>query len=331
MKIDFAAAGNLHSRLPASLRLATLSPEYVQADASRSPALQPVYWCYREAESFWYHGFHLIPLPEVSGFDIISPYGYGGPVSNSDDPDFLARAWAVYVETARSHDIAAEFVRFHPLAQNERFYGGEVQLDRQTVWMNLESDNLFADYQTRVRTAIRKGQKAGTQFRWADNEEITSRFAAFYRAGMAAISAAPFYFFEDAYFAAMARMPATRLAVCHLDDEWLSAGLFLLNGDCVEYHLAASSEAGKRLSASNLLLHEVALSAKRDGYLRLYLGGGTDIQPCNPLYFFKSGFSSYRAPFKVGSFRHDLAVYEALRKRWADLYAANPEKMMFYR
>ncbi len=331
MKIDLAAAEILHSQLPVSLRLATLSPQYVQADASRSPTLRPTYWCYREAESFWYHGFHLAELPDVPGFDIQSPYGYGGPVSNSDNPDFLARAWDAYVETARSQDIAAEFVRFHPLAQNSRFYGGKVEFDRETVWVNLELGDLFADYQTRVRTAIRKAQRAGTQFRWAGSDEIKNPFPTFYRAGMAAISAAQFYFFEDAYFAEIARMPAARLAICHFEDEWLSAGLFLCKGDCVEYHLAANSETGKRLGASNLLLHEVAQSAKRDGFRRLYLGGGTDLMPRNPLLFFKSGFSSCRAPFIVGSFCHDFLLYETLRKRWADRYFANPGKIMFYR
>jgi hypothetical protein len=331
MKIEIDAARALCSELPASLRLATLSPDYVEADATRSPELRPIYWSYQEGDLYWYHGFHLTPLPEVRGYDIQSPYGYGGPVANSDDPGFLARAWSAYVETARTQGIAAEFIRFHPLAQNARFYGGTVEEDRQTVWVNLELDDLFGSYQTRVRTAIRKAQKSGVQFRWLDNGEITGGFAPFYRAGMAAIAASPFYFFEDTYFSRIARLPATRLAVCTLGEEWLSAGLFLSQGDCVEYHLAASSALGKRMNASNLLLHEVALSAKREGYLRLYLGGGTDQRPDNALYFFKAGYSPLRATFSVGTFCHDLAQYAVLKSHWADRYAANPDRIMFYR
>jgi hypothetical protein len=331
MRIEIDAARALCAELPASLRLATLSPDYVEADATRSPELRPIYWSYQEGDLYWYHGFHLTPLPEVPGFDIQSPYGYGGPVANTEDPGFLARAWGAYVETARAQGIAAEFIRFHPLAKNARFYGGTVEEDRQTVWVDLELDDLFGSYLTRVRTAIRKAQKAGVQFRWLDNNEIISRFAPFYRTGMAAISASPFYFFEDAYFSRLARLATTRLAVCTLGDEWLSAGLFLCQGDCIEYHLAASNELGKRVSASNLLLHEVALSAKREGYLRLYLGGGTDQRPDNALYFFKAGYSARRAPFSVGTLCHDFVRYEALKTRWADRYAANPDRIMFYR
>jgi Acetyltransferase (GNAT) domain len=331
MRIDIAAARALYARLPHSLRLATLSPDYVEVDASRSAEIQPAYWCYQEADSFWCHGFHLAVLPAVGGFDIQSPYGYGGPVANSEDAGFLARAWNAYVDWAREAGVAAEFIRFHPLAQNTRFYGGCIEEDRQTVWVNLQTDDPSAEYQTRVRTAIRKAQKSGIKFECAGSDEIVSRFAMFYRAGMTAISASPFYLFDDAYFDQIARWPASRLSVCTFKGEWLSAGLFLYGDDCVEYHLAASSDAGKRLSASNLLLHEVALSAKAEGYLRLYLGGGSDPQPDNPLYFYKAGFSRNRAPFSVGTFCHDAARYEVLKKRWPDSYAAKPDRLLFYR
>lgn len=331
MKIDIRAAADLYASLPPEQRLATLSPDYVEADASRQADLQAVFWCYREGEHFWYHGFHLTPLPDVPGFDIQSPYGYGGPLANCADPAFLGRAWAAYVDAVRAQGVAAEFVRFHPLARNERFYGGETARDRDTVWVDLRLPAIAAGYQTRVRTAVRKASNAGLRFAWAPSADIPARFAGFYRAAMAALSAAKFYYFEDAYFESIAKMPAARLAVCSRGDEWLCAALFLFGGSCVEYHLAASSDAGKRLSASNLLLHEAAESCKVEGYAKLYLGGGTDRSADNSLLFFKSGFSSNRELFRVGWSTHDAPRYGALRDRWPDLHAANPDKIMFYR
>jgi GNAT acetyltransferase-like protein len=332
MRIDVVTASALYDRLPTSLRLATLSPNYVEIDASRSPDVQATYWCYQEAESFWYHGFHLAALPGVDGFDIQSPYPYGGPLSNSLEVGFLARAWRTYSNWAQKTGIAAEFIRFHPLAENTRFYGGQVAEDRQTVWVNLETEDLTASYETRVRTAIRKAQKSGAKFNWISQKEIADRFPRFYRDGMSAISALPFYFFADAYFEQIARWPSVRLGICSLEHEWLSAGLFLYGGGgCVEYHLGASSDLGKRLSANNLLLHEVALSAKAEGKLCLYLGGGTDRRPNNSLYFYKAGFSKCRATFNVGTARHDLARYERLKNRWSNLHATNPDNILFYR
>jgi hypothetical protein len=331
MKIDVGTARSLFERLPARLRLASLSPDYVLADARRLSGAQPLFWRYEEGERFWYHGFHLTPLPEVDGFDIQSPYGYGGPLSNTVEGGFLARAWRAYCDTATATGVAAEFVRFHPLAANEAFFGGAVEENRQTVWIDLTAGDLFSQYQGRNRTTIRKAQAAGARFEWFDAPAHAARFANFYRAGMAAVGAAPFYLFTDEYFSAMAAWPCARLGVCLLDDEWLSAGLFLQGAECVEYHLAASNGRGKRLGAGSLLLHAVASCARNDGFARLYLGGGTDSSAANPLYFYKGGFSPHRAAFYVGTHCHDARKYDVLRRRWPQLHRAHPERLLFYR
>jgi hypothetical protein len=331
MKIDLRTAQALYADLPRDLQLATLSPDYVEADASRARDLESVYWCYQEGDSFWYHGFHLSPLPDVDGFDIQSPYGYGGPLANSSDEEFLTRAWAAYASAARAQKVAAEFVRLHPLANNGRFYRGRIADDRDTVWMDLETDAIPSGYQTRVRTAVRKAAGAGLRVSWGRNSEIAGEFARFYREGMSALSASSFYFFDDRYFEELANIGSLRLAICTLDGTWLSAALFLMGAECVEYHLAASSPEGKRLNASNLLLHETAEACKAMGYRKLYLGGGTDSRADNSLLFFKSGFSKKRETFQVGWIIHDATVYSELQTRWRHRLEANPNKVMFYR
>ncbi len=331
MRIDVGAARNLFERLPRQLRLASLSPDYVLADTGRLSGSQPLFWRYEEGERFWYHGFHLTPLPEVDGFDIQSPYGYGGPLANTEDADFLARAWRAYCDMATATGVAAEFVRFHPLAGNAGFFGGSIEENRQTVWIDLTAGDLFSQYQGRGRTTIRKAQAAGVRFEWQDAPAHAARFAEFYRAGMSALDAAPYYRFPDRYFSAMADWPCVRLGVCSLDEQWLAAGLFLQGAEVVEYHLAASSGAGKRLGAGSLLLHAAASSAQIEGFRRLYLGGGTDCSAANPLYFYKSGFSPHRAVFYIGTHCHDAARQERLRRRWPQLHRANPERLLFYR
>jgi UDP-N-acetylbacillosamine alanyltransferase len=331
MRIDVEAARTLFDRLPRRLRLASLSPDYVLADARRLSGSQTHFWRYEEGERFWYHGFHLTPLPEVDGFDIQSPYGYGGPLANTADEGFLARAWRAHCEMATATGVAAEFVRFHPLAGNTSFFGGSIEENRQTVWIDLTARDLFSQYQGRSRTTIRKAQASGVRFAWQDLPTQAARFADFYRAGISALEAAHFYCFPDGYFSAMATWPCARLGVCSLDEQWLSAGLFLQGAECIEYHLAASSGVGKRLGAGSLLLHAAASSARDDGLGRLYLGGGTDGSAANSLYFYKGGFSPHRAAFYVGTHCHDAARHERLRQRWPQLHRANPERLLFYR
>jgi hypothetical protein len=336
MQIDQSAAEALFASLPASYRLATLHPRYVAADAARTTGIEPRFWAYRENDALWYHGFHLCPLPGVPGYDIQSPYGYGGPICNTDNAGFLSRAWQAYKAWLREVDVAAEFLRFHPLLDNAVNYGGECHDDRDTVWVDLARQDLLASYAVRARTAVRKAEKQGMQFVWRRfSEADCSRFTAFYHAGMQAIGAAPFYFFQPDYFAAFAATNhdtnSVWLGTCERDGEWLAAGLFLAGGDTLEYHLAATSEVGKKIGATNMLLHGAGSHAQQQGILRFYLGGGTDARPDNPLFFFKQGFSPLRARFRIGRAIHDAVRYDALKRAWPERWTANPGKILFYR
>jgi lipid II:glycine glycyltransferase (peptidoglycan interpeptide bridge formation enzyme) len=121
------------------------------------------------------------------------------------------------------------------------------------------------------------------------------------------------------------------LAVCIKDDEPVAAAIFLVGSEVVEYLLSASSQAGKRLGGTNLLIHEAAQAARSKGCRALYLGGGTDDQPDNPLLFFKAGFSAERAEFKIGKHVHSDEGDMSLREQFSEAYEAHPGRVLFYR
>jgi hypothetical protein len=321
----------LFEQLPKDKRLATLSPAYVVADASRSVDLEPVFICYRETGSFWLHGVHRGRVPGEMWFDLQSPYGYGGPLSSSTDAGFLSRAWADYARWCAESDILAEFVRFHPLTGNWRYYSGEVRDDRRTVAVALEAGSeLLAGYLTRCRTAIRKAQAAGVVPIWLSLADHIERFGSYYRDGMAAIGAEDFYLFDDAYFSALADLPGIKLLACHQRGTWLSAGLFLRGADTLEYHLSATTGDGRRMGATNLLLHAAAEWGQAEGLAWLYLGGGTDGREDNPLFFFKAGFSEHHFPFRTGFAIHHRDAYEKLRSKHPETGKPS-SRILFYR
>lgn len=326
---DQARAQALFAELPPRLRLFTLSPAYCAADSRRDPALTPRWFAWTEGENFWLHAAHHGQVPNSPWHDLQSPYGYGGPVANCEDSDFLARAWTAWEEWCRNEGILAEFVRFHPMADNGRLYGGTVRDDRQTVAIPLTQPPL-AGYSVRARTAVRKAIKAGIRARWLPAVEHAAEFGAFYRAGMAAIGADGSYLFGDDYFAALTGLPGAKLLVCEKDGAWLAAGLFLSNGQVMEYHLSATSPEGKSLSATNLLLHEAAETAHAAGHTWLYLGGGTDGRADNPLLFFKAGFSGQGFTFRIGWHIFEPAAYEVLKARWQANHAPSA-RVLFYR
>jgi hypothetical protein len=331
VRIDAAEAERLFASLPREQQLATLHPRYVEIDARRDPSLEPCFWVHREGDAFWYHGFHLAPIADLDRRDVQSPYGYGGPLARSADAGLLDRAWRAYRDWLRKEKAVAEFVRFHPLLGNHGWYGGQTHRDRDTVWMELKESDLFSGYQTRARTAVRKAEKAGLRVEWRAPEEIAGRFGGFYREGMRRIGADDFYLFPDRYFEGLAGWDAVRLAVCLGDDGWLAAALFLAAGSTLEYHLSATTEQGRRLGSTNLLVHAAALRGQQEDCARLYLGGGASAVPDDPLLFFKAGFSKQRAPFFIGRFVYDASGYDALKRRWPERWQAHPDRVLFYR
>jgi hypothetical protein len=317
------------SGLPPARRIATLSPDYVVADATRDVGLEALLLGYREGEFCWYHGVHRGRVPRTASWDFQSPYGYGGPVSNTDDPEFLVRAWVHYSAWCRENGILAEFVRLHPMAAGSQCYGGEIRNDRQTVVVVLE-ENARDKYEVRCRTAVRKAEKSGVSFHEAPPSEITGFFPAFYRQGMTDIGAAPFYHFNDAYFAALARIPGCHLMTCQMDSQIVSAGLFFSGDRLLEYHLSATTSAGRKVSATNLLIDGAIRWGVAHGLHDLYLGGGSDGREGNPLFFFKAGFSSQRKLFQIGYTIHQPEAYAHLRESYCATGGAS-QRVLFYR
>jgi hypothetical protein len=319
-----------HAALPVERRIATLSPEYVLADALRDPALEPLFFGYREDKALWLHGVHRSVVPGLDCVDHQSPYGYGGPAASTSDAGFLSRAWDAYSARCREERVLAEFVRLHPMAADAHAYGGLVREDRQTVVIDLRVPDLRAAYAARCRTSLRKAQNSQVTVEAAPRELISGRFGAFYRDGMQAIGATSFYLFNDDYFGAFEKWGKAELIVCEREGEWLSAGLFLTDGEIMEYHLSATSAEGRKYGATNALLDGAAQLARARGCSYLYLGGGTTAAPDNALLNFKASFSGERRPFSIGFTAFQQQRYEALRAHYAA--AGKPvNRFLFYR
>ena len=323
-------AQSLFQQLPPALRLATLSPVYVAADATRDSALEPVFLCYREENSFWLHSTHRGRVLDTSWHDLQSAYGYGGPVASSDDPAFTARAWSQYREWCRSSGILAEFVRLHPMAGNERFYCGTILDDRMTVAIPLLGTDPEAAFSTRTRRGIGQAARAGVVAEWHAAEEIRNLFPDFYLRAMEALSADPFFLFPAAYFEALSKLPAVRLMVCRKGGEILSMGIFFWGAEIIEYHLGATSTRGKESYSSHLMFKAAADKGRLDGMRWLYMGGGTNGDADNSLLYFKAGFSDSRFPFRIGYQIIDPVAYDNLRKSLMASGRANLKRILFY-
>lgn len=331
MHASMNKALQFYLKLPVNMRFPSYHPYYIVADAKRLPNITPEFFIYTDNEHMYYHAFHTERVPGTNYIDIQSPYGYGGGISTTDNKDFLMKAWQEYCSWCKENKVLAEFIRFHPVIGNEKHYNGKYCYDRQTVWIDLNTENLLSSYSVRVRTAIRKALKNEMAVEWWNPKDFLCVFPDLYKETMRSLNADAFYMFSDEYFIDMVNLPKVQLAVCKYKEEVVAGAIFLVDNYEVEYHLSAANLVGKKMSATNLILHDAGLLGQQLGCKVLHLGGGTDNKEDNSLLFFKSGFSQYRGDFNIGYHIHQPDAYEQLKKKWIEKNKEVSTRVLFYR
>ena len=242
--------------------------------------------------------------------DVVSPYGYGGPAGTGADPP-LADFPAAFQAWCERRGVISSFLVFHPLLGNadspaaagwrQRPLGG-------TVAWRLEGD-LVAGMHRHHRRLHRRALAAGLTAEATPRPAGLDEFVALYEATMRRADASGFYLFEPGYWEALrSGVPLVRVDV-RGDGELLASVLGLGEPPWLHYHLGGTSDAGRRLGASQLALHGLAAWGMENGYELLHLGGGVGGR-ADSLLEYKLRFApSGQIPSAIGKAVHDEAAY----------------------
>ena len=141
-------------------------------------------------------------------FDFEIPYGYGGPITNTKDFDWIGRAMDKSHELLRKQRYVCGFIRFHPLLNNDELcnYDGsyiKVIYDRDTVMIDtsMNPDNIWVhQISSKNRNMIRKAERNGLVFEAEYDCKSLNEFKILYNATMRRLNADEFYFFDDLYY-----------------------------------------------------------------------------------------------------------------------------------
>ena len=262
-------------------------------------------------------------------YDFETAYGYGGPIYNTKDDDFIHGAWAVFIEYAKQNKYVCGFVRFHPIMNNVKGFNefGKLYLDRKTIAMDLSGGIEAAwmnEIHTKNRNVIKKGEKNGLKFIVDDKYEHLSEFIALYDSTMDKLGAEDFYYFPDSYYENLKNnIPDSFLGLVEYEDKIVAAAIFFYSLPYGHYHLAGSDRSALRLSPNNFLLWNAAKELTNRGVQMFHLGGGTDGNEGNSLYQYKRKFSKSEYQFSFGKLMFNQEVYDSIVDEWA---AENPEK-----
>jgi lipid II:glycine glycyltransferase (peptidoglycan interpeptide bridge formation enzyme) len=264
--------------------------------------------------------------------DLESAYGYGGPIVDSADPSFAARAWRRFGEWAAGENVMVEFLRFHPLLENHLAYPGETTVIRRHVYLDLAPPDLLASYSGRARTAVKKAAANGVTVEWVPpSPGHIDDFVRLYEGAMAALKADDFYYFPREFFRELFAWDGAALALARLNGQPVAASIFLGSGEQMEYYLSGANAEGKKAMATNAILHAAALRGQAEGRRWLHLGGGTSGRDDDPLLFFKRSFSPLLADFRIGKRVYREGEYAELKGEWERRRGEKAKRVLFYR
>ena len=270
-------------------------------------------------------------------YDIQGAYGYNGLIASTDAPVFIADFWKEFDAYCQENDIVAEFMRFHPLLNNQRLASPNMKTfySRHTVALDLTDDDIWMhQISSKNRNMIRKAEKEGVTIVESNDYET---FRKLYDGTMTDLHAEDFYFFPPSYYEEYKQTfkDNSMLCLAMLDGKVIAGSMFMFSEDYAHYHLSARNREYSRYAANNLILWYAIQKAKDRGCKWFHFGGGTTGDDNDSLLKFKKDFSKDLCEFWIGKRVHNQAVYDQIVEQWKtnhpDSYEQNKVKLLGYR
>lgn len=270
-----------------------------------------------------------IPI-KTGEWDLVSPYGYGGPVAPDDTE--RARFRTAFLADARERGCIAEFLRTNPFDITDPQASG-LQVDRwrhhTTFTIDLADgvDEYWQQCAGRHRTAVRKSVKSGVAVRETDPAQLPdpdSSFRRLYRDTMDRVGASSRLKLPDQYFELLVTGLAGQIFVVEAttEDEVMAAAVFMKWEGRLHYHLSGSSPDGMRVGATNAILdHAIRELAPPGGVL--HLGGG--VSAGDGLETFKRSIANRETSVFLCSTVVDEARYAEIVRE----FGADPDSSYF--
>jgi serine/alanine adding enzyme len=245
--------------------------------------------------------------------DVVTPYGYGGPIGGGDAA--LAGFGPAYEEWCRARGALTSFVVFHPVAGNATSAASagfrRSELAGTVAWA-LDAPDLAAGMHRHHRRIVQRARADGLTATVEAEPGDLDGFVGAYEATMRRAGASRFYFFPDDYWSALLRdVPLVRVDARR--DGVLHASLLGMGEPpWLHYHLGGSTDAGRTSGASHLAMLALAEWGRDHGYSTLHLGGGVGGR-ADSLLTYKQRFApDGRLDAAIGKAVHDEPAYRAL-------------------
>lgn len=269
------------------------------------------------------HQFILREIPDAAGYyDIVTPYGYGGPLiteCNGDRAALAEQFGNAFGAYCKEKNIVSEFVRFHPIVNNQADFRNlyETIYLHHTVGTDIagHEDPVQEEFSKSCRKNIRQALRKGVTCRVTVAPEHLDSFIPIYYDTMQRDGATDYYYFPPSYFETCLQYYRDHILLVEAiyEEQVIAAGFYFVYNDILQTHLSGTRKEFLFLSPAYLLRYTAANWAKEHGIRVIHHGGGTNDAPDNSLYLFKKQFTrGTEFDFYIGKKIWDEPMYDQL-------------------
>ncbi len=263
-----------------------------------------------------------IRLGDITYYDLITPYGYGGPLilnyEKGRKEDLIDEFEVAFKQYCVKNNIVSEFVRFHPVVGNSADFNKsyKARLIRNTVGTNVTYQDPFMDeFSKSARKSVRRALRAGVDYKVTEKPDNLTYFKKIYYSTMDRNKATNYYYFDDDYFNACLEFFKDNIILVDAiyQNKVISAGFYFVYGDMIHAHLSGTLTEYINLSPAYVVKYATMLWAKEHNIRLIHYGGGTSSSGQDPLYRFKKQFGkNTEFEFHVGKKVWNKEAYKEL-------------------
>lgn len=278
-----------------------------------------------------------LAISERQYYDFETPYGYGGPIANTNNQLFLRDAWIAFNRYCDENLIIAGLIRYDPFSVDQESYLPETidrlyMRDVVTLDLTNSMEEIWSGFSSSNRNKINKARKNGVQVVRDCSLKALSVFSELYVESMRRVQADDFYLFNEEYFLDIGRNLSGRyvLYLAYLESDVIGGALVLSSNSVIGYHLSAVKTDYRKLGVANYLRYEVIRDNLGSAMKSINFGGGLSDNPDDPLLKFKKGFSSKVLPFCIGKYTAAGTLYSEVTDLWSAMYPELTENYKNY-
>lgn len=286
-----------------------------------------------------YYNFLMreILLPDKTGYyDIITPYGYSGPLLIDCDEKNKTKLILFFKEQFENYcmknNIVAEFVKFHPLIKNHENMDLYMDINPigNTVYIPLNSpDEIWNNLGSHCKKSIRRAEKNGIRIVIDKSIGTLENFMNLYTNAMKKNNAADYYLFSNDFFYNTFNLLKDNVFIFNslYEDKIISSSLILKYKEYIHGYFSGSDYSYTHLGPNNLLRYKAALWGYENHCKYFHLGGGNE-----SLMKFKQSFSKNGLlDLYIGKKIHNPSIYNELVEKWKTINnVANIDKINYF-